>query len=112
MTNYRQNYGIGLVGLGIGQQLLSGYRPQGLNMIAICDPDQNLFYCGRGIWYPKNIHPNVRSDRRSGGQDHRLGYSALVAFTCCSGCSQGRPFTLLKTIFDEHEAGGGNGGGL
>lgn len=42
MTNYRQNYGIGLVGLGIGQQHLSGYRHQGLNVVAVCDLDQNL----------------------------------------------------------------------
>ena len=42
MTNYRQDYGIGLVGLGIGQQHLSGYRHQGLNVVAVCDLDQNL----------------------------------------------------------------------
>jgi len=42
MTNYRQNYGIGLVGLGIGQQHLRGYRCQDLNVAAICDLDQNL----------------------------------------------------------------------
>ena len=42
MTSYRQNYGIGLVGLGIGQQHLRGYRCQDLNVVAICDLDQSL----------------------------------------------------------------------
>ena len=42
MTNYRQNYGIGLDGPGVGQQDLRGYRCQDLNVVGICDLDQSL----------------------------------------------------------------------
>ena len=38
MTN-RHELGIGLIGLGIGQQHLLGYQRQGLNVAAICDKD-------------------------------------------------------------------------
>ena len=38
MTNL-QEFGIGLIGLGIGQQHLLGYQRQGLNVAAICDKD-------------------------------------------------------------------------
>lgn len=39
MTN-RHSLGIGLIGLGIGQQHLLGYQRKGLNVAAICDKDE------------------------------------------------------------------------
>lgn len=38
----RSNHGIGVVGLGIGQQHLEGYRRRGLRVAAICDLDEAL----------------------------------------------------------------------
>ena len=35
----KQECGIGLIGLGIGQQHLLGYQRQGLHVAAICDKD-------------------------------------------------------------------------
>ena len=35
----KQEFGIGLVGLGIGQQHLLGYQRQDLPVVAICDKD-------------------------------------------------------------------------
>ena len=35
----KQEFGIGLIGLGIGQQHLLGYQRQGLHVAAICDKD-------------------------------------------------------------------------
>ena len=35
----KQEVGIGLIGLGIGQQHLLGYQRQGLRVTAICDKD-------------------------------------------------------------------------
>ena len=35
----KQEFGIGLIGLGIGQQHLLGYQAQGLRIAAICDKD-------------------------------------------------------------------------
>lgn len=35
----KQEFGIGLIGLGIGQQHLLGYQRQGLRVAAICDKD-------------------------------------------------------------------------
>ena len=34
-----QEFGIGLIGLGIGQQHLLGYQRRGLRVAAICDKD-------------------------------------------------------------------------
>ena len=41
MTN-EQEFGIGLIGLGIGQQHLLGYQHRGLRLAAICDKDTDL----------------------------------------------------------------------
>ena len=35
----KQEFGIGLIGLGIGQQHLLGYQRQDLPVVAICDQD-------------------------------------------------------------------------
>jgi predicted dehydrogenase len=35
-----QDFGIGLIGLGIGQQHLLGYQRKDLRIVAICDKDE------------------------------------------------------------------------
>ena len=39
METNKQEFGIGLIGLGIGQQHLLGYQRQNLRVAAICDKD-------------------------------------------------------------------------
>ncbi|HIM10472.1 TPA: Gfo/Idh/MocA family oxidoreductase [Candidatus Poribacteria bacterium] len=42
MMKDRNEYGIGLIGLGIGQQHLLGYQANGLRVAALCDVDETL----------------------------------------------------------------------
>ena len=61
----KQEFGIGLIGLGIGQQHLLGYQRQGLRVAAICDKDtERLNEVGERFQINQAIYPYHRPDCR------------------------------------------------
>ena len=98
----KQEFGIGLIGLGIGQQHLLGYQRQGLRIAAICDKDtERLNEVGERLHIDKRYTriTDLIADADVDVVD--MGSAAMDPFPYCqSRCRGWQAYSLPKTVLN------------